>query len=111
EKDPTLSITASAGGPTISVTFDNTLPWANETGAYMIKFQGQPQNPQRNFFGGPWRLMGDIDGCDTPAPSSPDDQTPVYAIAQFQRQWIYVRITRLDGRLSEPFRADCFVGV
>ena len=110
EKDPTLAITASEAGQTISFTFDTAAPWALETGAYMIKYQGQPQNPQRNFFDSPWRLIDTIAGVDSTGASSPDEENCVYAIAEGQRQWVYVRVSRLDGRLSEPFRADCFVG-
>lgn len=109
-KDPDFAITAGAGAQQIEFTFNNAMDWANETDAHLIKFQGAPQNAQRNFFGGPWRLMGVIDGDDGEAPSSPDTQDVVFAIAQFQRQWVYARISRKDGRLSEPFRADVFVG-
>jgi len=109
-KDPTLAITASEITQQISITFDNTLDWANETGGYMFKFQGIPQNPQRNFFTGPWRLLGHIDGNDATPPTSPDDQSTAFAITELQRQWLYARIARKDGRLSEPFRNDAFVG-
>jgi len=106
--DPTFAITASEGTQTISYTFDNTLLWANEVGGYMFKFQGQPQNAQRNFFDGPWRLHGKIDGAGTP-PSSPDAQaSPPFAIAELQHLFCYVRILRADGRLSQPFRHDAF---
>lgn len=110
DQDPTFAITASEATQTISFTFDNTLAWANETGAHLYKFQGKPQNPQRTFFGGPWRLLGQIDGDDMTPPTSPDDQTAQYTIAQGQRIWCYGRIWRADARLSEPFRAECLVG-
>lgn len=107
-KDPTFAISASEGTQTISYTFDNTLLWANEVGGYMFKFQGAPQNAQRNFFAGPWRLHGTIVGAGSP-PSSPDaEATPPFAFAELQHQWCYARILRADGRLSEPFRADTF---
>ena len=108
EKDPTLAITASEAAQQIEVTFDNTLAWAEETGAYMLSYQGQPQNPQRNFFDAPWRYMDNIAGADAGGIVSPDVQTVVFAIAQLQRQWVYCRVSRKDGRLSEPFRADTF---
>ncbi len=108
EKDTTLAITASKTTQLISVTFDNAALWANETGGYMVTFQGSPQNPQRNFFAGPWRLLDNIAGDDTVPPTSPDTETAVFAITELQHQWIYARIVRKDGRLSEPFRADCF---
>lgn len=108
EKDPSFSIAAASGAQEISYTFDNALGWANEVGGYMFKFQGMPQNPQRNFFDGPWNLHGLIAGAVSP-PSSADVQgTPPYVVTALHRQWCYARVTRADGRLSEPFRADCF---
>jgi len=108
DKDPTFAISASAGTQTISYTFDNALAWANEVGGHLFKYQGQPQNAQRNFFAGPWRYHGAILGAGSP-PSSPDaEASPPFAFAQLQRQWCYARISMADGRLSEPFRADTF---
>ncbi|MBW7992805.1 MAG: hypothetical protein FVQ84_22685 [Planctomycetes bacterium] len=108
EKDPTMAITASEAAQQISVSFDNTLPWANETGGFLFTFQGSPQNAQRNFFIGPWRAMTQIIGDDSIPPTSPSVQPVSFAIAAGQRQWIYARISRLDGRLSERFFADIF---
>lgn len=106
--DPTFAITASEGTQQISFVFDDTMAWANEDDAYMFKFQGSPQNAQRNFFDGPWRIIGSIEGDAITPPTTPDAQDAVFAIAEGQRQWCYARILRADGRLSEPFRADTF---
>ena len=108
EKDPTFAITAAEGTQLISVSFDDAMDWANEDEAHLVTFQGQPQNAQRNFFAGPWRLMDSIAGDAVTAPTSPDDEAVAFAIAEGQRQWVYARIVRADGRLSEPFRADTF---
>lgn len=108
EKDPTLAITASEATQQISVAFDNTMAWANEDGGFLVKYQGSPQNAQRNFFNGPWRLMGDVDGDAVTPPTSPDAEDVAFAIAEGQHLWVYARILRADGRLSERFRADCF---
>lgn len=108
EKDPTMSITATEAGQTISVAFDDTLPWANETGAFLFTFQGSPQNAQRNVFFGPWRRMATIIGDDSSPPAVPSVQATPFAIAEGQHQWIYARIGRADGRLSERFFADIF---
>lgn len=110
EKDPTMSITATEAGQTIAVAFDDTLPWANETGAFLFTFQGSPQNAQRNFFIGPWRQMNQIVGDDATPPVTPSVQPAVFAVAEGQHQWIYARIARKDGRLSERFFADIFSG-
>lgn len=110
EQDPSLAITVTEAGQTISVTFNNALDWANESGGVMFLYQGTPQNGQRNFFDGPWNYIGRILGDDAVPPVSPDVHPVSFAVAEGQRQWIYARIRRLDGRLSEPFRADIAVG-
>ncbi len=108
-QDPTYAITASEATQQISAAYDAAMDWASETGANLILFGGKPQNPQRNFFGGPWRLYGQMAGIDAAPPASPHVGVSSYAIAELQRLWGYARIRRLDGRLSEPFRSDCFV--
>lgn len=107
--DDTLSVTASMTDNEITVGFDNEMIWASETGAYMVIFQGSPQNKQRNFFAGPWRLLGHISGNEIAPPDPLQAFESVFPITDKQRQWIYARIIRNDGRLSEPFRTDCFV--
>lgn len=110
EADPTFAAVGIEAGQTISVVFDDTQAWANEDEAYLFVFQGQPQNAQRNFFDGPWRFMNSIAGDGTTAPTSPVVMPTVFAIAEGQRQTVYGRIARADGRLSQPFRADAFTG-
>jgi len=106
--DPTYAITASEATQDISMTFDDGMDWADETGAFMISFAGKPQNPQRNFFAGPWKIFGVISGVTGTPPGSPAAQASPYVITELQRLWCYARILRADGRLSEPFRADTF---
>ncbi len=106
--DPTFAITCSEATQQITWAYDDTMDWADETGAHIFFFQGQPQNAQRNFFAGPWRLKGGVNGV-TGAPTASPYVGPVaFAIAELQHQWGYARILRADGRLSEKFRADTF---
>ena len=107
-QDPTFAISASEATQSISYTFDNTMDWANEAGGFLYKFQGKPQNAQRNYFKGPWRIVGQVDGDDITPPTSPDAEDSPYAFAEGQHQWCYARILRADGRLSAPFEADTF---
>jgi hypothetical protein len=107
-KDPTFAITASEGTQEIEFSWDDEMPWASETGAYLLLYQGQPQNAQRNFFDGPWKKIGHIAGQDGSPTLDPQAKAIVFAIAEGQRQWVYARILRADGRLSEVFRADTF---
>ena len=108
--DPTFAVSASEATQFITVVHDAGLPWADENGAAMFIYQGAPQNPQRNFFGGPWLYMANIPGINGAPAGSPSDHAAVIAFAELQRLWCYARIVRADGRLSAPFRADCFAG-
>jgi len=107
--DPTFAITASEATQWISVTHDAGMAWADENGAAMFMYQGTPQNGQRNFFAGPWKYFAHICGINGAPAGSPSDHAVVTAIAEDQRQWVYARIIRADGRLSEPFRTDILV--
>ncbi|MCK5607239.1 hypothetical protein KAR91_35475 [Candidatus Pacearchaeota archaeon] len=109
-QDGTFAITASEATNFITVVHDVGLPWADENGAAMLMYQGVPQNPQRNFFGGPWEYFANIPGINGAPAGSPSDHAAVKVMTELQRQWCYARIIRADGRLSEPFRDDAFVG-
>jgi hypothetical protein len=105
EKDPTFAIVPNAVGQSITVTFDNALGWANEQYGHLWLFMGNPQNYTRNFFNGPWRYVGKIDGALSP-PSSPVVFSSLpFVISPGMNLWCYARIERADGRLSEVFRA------
>jgi len=108
ETDTAFAVTMDESAQQMSVAFNNALPWAGETGARMFLEQGQPQNKQRNFFNGPWKYAGVLSGVTGSPIVSPQVAPVVFAVAEGQRCWIYARILRADGRLSEPFRADCF---
>lgn len=110
DADPTFAVTASEATQQLTFTFDNTLNWANETGAAMFLYQGSPQNAQRNFFGGPWQYVDRILGDVAVPPVSPLPFAVSFPIAEGQHQWVYARIRRVDGRLSQPFRADVLTG-
>lgn len=109
QSDGTFAIAPTEAGGTISVTFDNSLPWANETGAFLFTFQGYPQNAQRNFFDGPWNYMEKIVGDDSVPPVVPSVQSAVIIMTEGQKQWVYARIALKDGRLSQPFRTTAFI--
>lgn len=109
EKDPTLAIVVGVATQQISVTFDNGLPWANEDGGFLIIYQGEPQNPTRNFFGGPWKYCYRIEGASLAPPASPGTINVKYTAVLGQKVWVYARIFRADGRISEPFYASVLV--
>lgn len=106
--DPTFTITATEAAQTMSFAYDSTMDWADEDDAYILFEQGQPQNAQRNFFAGPWRHCAQVEGVNGAPPASPKVAAVVFAVAEGQHLWSYARISRADGRLSEPFRDDAF---
>jgi len=108
DQDPTLAVTASEATQNLTAAFDNTLAWAIETGGMLFMFQGTPQNAQRNFFAGPWRLWTAVEGIDPDGAVTPKIAPAVFAISELQRNWVYARILRADGRLSEPFSTNFF---
>lgn len=108
DADPTFAIVTTTATQIVSQTFDTALSWANEDSGHLFVFQGQPQNAQRNFFGGPWRFLNSIDGAGAGPPVSPEDSAAVFSVQTGQHIWAYGRISRADGRLSAPFRDDVF---
>ena len=108
--DPTFACTASEATQNYSIVHDAGMDWADEDGAAMLIYQGNPQNGQRNFFGGPWKYMANIPGINGAPAGSPSDHAAITPFNEGHRLWIYARIIRADGRLSAPFRADCIAG-
>lgn len=106
--DPGFNITASEATQQITWGYNAALDWADETDAWLLVYQGQPQNAQRNFFAGPWRLCSQLQGVTGAPPASPLITGVVFAIAELQHLWGYARILRADGRLSSPFQDDTF---
>jgi len=106
--DPAFAITASEATQEISFVYDAGMDWADENGGWLVLYNGQPQNAQRNFFAGPWRYCSVVEGVNGAPPASPKVATATFAISELQHIWAYARIIRADGRMSEVFRADCF---
>jgi len=107
--DPTFAITISEAAQQVSCAYDSTMDWADENGAFMYFYCGQPQTGQRNYFGGPWKYMGGVGGVNGAPPASPQLFAPPFACSEGQHLWVYARIFRADGRLSVPFRDDVLV--
>jgi len=100
-KDTTIAFSGTADDQKISVTFDATRGWAASSAGVMYIYQGQPRNVTRNFFAGPWKYTGKIEGASTP-PTSPTLLTAAFTLTLDQLVTCYARIRETDGRLSEP---------
>ena len=109
EKDPTLSIVASATWPFFTMTFDDTMAWVHEDNAWLWILEGRPQNPQREFFGGPYLGLKDKHGEVAVPITSPETFSSQHVISEGQKIWLQFRISRADGRMSEPWEVNTIV--
>lgn len=96
------SVTAATN--IISLTFTDTDLWANEDDAAMLIYGSRGQNASINFFKGPYRFAGLIQGDAITPPTSPASITNPFNLAVGQRAFVRVNVTRADGRLAADFR-------
>ena len=108
--DPTVAITSLETAQALSVTFDDQLDWLNEDGGHMVVAMGMPQSATREFFNGPWRIAGVIDGDSTTPPTTPAAMVAPFAMQEGQLTYFRIRIIREDGRVSQFFRTSATVG-
>lgn len=103
-----LATAAKAGTKQITYVFDDTFDWCTEAGGYLVIYAGEPQNPTRNFFNGPWRFERSVAGIDPAGATSPMANVPFlsWTLVEGQKIWIQAAIIRKDGRLSTKFRPD-----
>jgi hypothetical protein len=106
--DPTFAVAASVATQLISITLDPTMDWANALLNFMVLFQGRPQVATRNFFKGPYRWMGSIEGNPTP-PLNPTTRAAIFPLVLGQRVWVSARIITADGRATIRYSDDCIV--
>ncbi|KKM95346.1 hypothetical protein LCGC14_1189190 [marine sediment metagenome] len=104
--DALFAISVSSATQIITVSFDDSAAWASENSARMTIQQGIPQAQSRQFFNGPFRRIGALDGSASSPLTSPQTIAVDFAVAVDQRLWAKGRILRADGRLSEFFRND-----
>lgn len=101
--------TASASTALLSVAFDNEDGWANEDDAFAIVYGSSPQSSTINYFKGPYRYLGTIDGDSVTPPTSPETFATGHTLTAGQKLFAMVRVSRADGRLSSPFRGSCVI--
>lgn len=106
--DPVVGV-VDASASTLSLAFANTDDWANEDGSSMCVFISRGQNASRNYFKGPYRYAGRINGNATTAPTSPATITVPFALTAGQRVFVRVVVTRADGRVSSDFLGNAVV--
>jgi len=77
--------------------------WSTETGAAMLFYLSAPKPLTRNFWAGPYRYAAALLGSD-PTLSTPGTIPLPVAAVLGERAFLHARVTRSDGRISEPFR-------
>jgi hypothetical protein len=95
-----VSIAASQTGLALSITFSEDDDWVDEDDAALLIFASRQQSPTTNWFRGPYRFAGSVDGDSTTAPTSPAADTSPFLINTGNYQYYRVFSVRADGRLS-----------
>lgn len=99
-----VSIAIAGGASTISVTFSEDDQWVDEDDAALIVLASREQSPAINFFKGPYRLAGKIDGSSGVPPTSPSNVTSKFAYTSGNKGFVQARCVLADGRVSSPQR-------
>ena len=95
-----LSITAF--NQTLTVSYDPFDAWVSEDGAFMAVRIGAPQGSGATAFTGPFTGGFFEQGNSTTPPLGTVLFIEPFSISQGMRQWIEVRLYRVDGGLSLP---------
>lgn len=103
---PPSVISVTAAGPLISIGFEPLDDWANEDDAAMLLYTSRGRPPTTNYFKGPYRFAGKIDGDAITPETSPFALVGAFSVAVGNKTFIRAVVTRADGRLSADFRAE-----
>lgn len=107
--DPVFAVSGSVATQLLSITFDPLLDWNITDLGWMSIYAGKPQSASHNFFGGPYRQAGALEG-DTASPlTSPQTLAAPFTLVLGQKVWCQARIQNPDGRVSTRFGADPFI--
>lgn len=108
---PGLPLAASISEATqnISLIFDDSAPWVDLDDAHLLLYQSRPQATSVNFFKGPYRLAGTVDGDSVTAPTSPATIASAFPVVEDAKVFYMVRLADADGRLSAEYRFPGFV--
>lgn len=87
-------------GQTFDVGFTVGDDWVSEDDAYLLLYNSRPQNASINYFKGPYRLCGRVDGNSGVPPTSPATQGSQFPFVTGQRVFVRAQVSRVDGRLS-----------
>ena len=99
-------VDANTGAQTVSIDIDNTDAWANEDDSDMLVFISRPKNPSINYFKGPYRFAGAVEGDAITPPITQQDLDSPFTFVEGQKIFVRVAVLRVDGRYSADFRGS-----
>jgi len=105
----TPTIVAGEGTQQLACVFTDTDDWVGEDDAGMLIYASRPQNPTINYFKGPYRFAGSIDGDSVTPPTSPTLISVPFAVVEGQKVFTRAQVIRADGRLSADTRSGQLV--
>lgn len=95
---------ASAASGDLTIGFINTDAWANEDDGFLFVYGSRTVNPTRNFFKGPYRFAGTVDGDAVTPPTSPATIGNPFPIVAGLNTHVRIFAATADGRVSSDFR-------
>lgn len=103
---------ATVAAQTVDIEFGATIPldpWISTAGSRLLVYVSRPQNSGVNFFKGPYRFAGALEGDPIP-PTSPFTVGVTFPIGLGQRLFTRVVVAEADGRMtSSVFSATVVV--
>lgn len=91
----------------IDLSFATADDWVGEDDAAMLISGSAQQNPTVNYFKGPYRYADAVLGDSVTPETSPYAAPMPYPCIVGNRCFLFIRVTRADGRLSMPYRFFC----
>lgn len=104
----TISALADVSNQDLAITFVTADTWANALNGHLFVYQSRAQNQGINFFNGPYRFLGAVNGNTTP-PTSPATFTAKFPFTLVNKLFVYGRASNADGKLSGIFRVQATV--
>lgn len=101
-----IDLTAFSAG-TVTVAYDDTLPWVDLDGAALLIYVSNNQSPALNYFDGPYRFGAAVEGNSTTPPTTPEVVGFPFQNTITPGNRIFARATVAfdDGRLSDDAEA------
>lgn len=95
-----VSVAFDATDQGLSVTFDITDDWVDEDTGGLLVYASRQKAPTINYFKGPYRFTGIVQGDAITPPTSPADMDSLFALTEDNAAFARVLSVRADGRIS-----------